>query len=168
MILDYDKDLENLVRSYIPHWTEFRVRKSRFVQRDENSLASLSIMFVGKTSLLCGMDAKDVPGTIWEYHPIYLKEVDEKAYDPGEWITLLRDGGATEIEKKAQWLFEKPSLRLLVSGEELAEGMEPDARKHLLKFYGGIELSDPTRTKHLQVCACGDPIEFVVNARFIF
>jgi hypothetical protein len=168
VIIDYDKALETLVQTISPNWTELRLQQSRFSKLDEQSFASLSVMLVGTGSLLCSMDAKTVPGTIWEYYPIHLEKVDERAYDPSEWVTLLRANGESELEKKTHWLFEKPSLRLLVSEEELAEGAEPNARKHLLKFYSGVEFTDPTHTKLLQVCSCADPLEFVVNARFVF
>jgi hypothetical protein len=64
MIDDLDNELEEIVRRLAPGWTELRVQKSRFVKLDEYSFAALSIMLAGKNSLLCCMDAKNVPGTI--------------------------------------------------------------------------------------------------------
>jgi hypothetical protein len=89
------------------------------------------------------------------------------ATDEFEWITIVRKGGTSELEQRVQWLFEKPSMRLLVSEEECADGVGPEAQQYLLKFYGGLEISDPQGRGRLRITASDMP-HFVVTLNFLF
>lgn len=164
MILDYDEALEKVVRSVTPQWTELRARKSDFAKLDDNTFKSMAFMLVGEPSLLCFTDSKDLITPRIEYFPICIRKADSNAYN-FEQITLARAGGPSEFEQKVQWLFDKPSMRLLDSEEELADGMGPKAQKYILRFYSGLELTDPKGRGSLQITASNMP-DFVSYAKF--
>src|SRR5271157_2468273 len=110
MILEFDENLEKLVKDLTPRWTEIRLRKRDFTRADEHSFVTGAILLVGECSLLCSMTAKELTLLRIDYYPIYLKEVDQDTYASNEWLTIARKGGTSEFERKIQWLFEKPSL----------------------------------------------------------
>jgi hypothetical protein len=167
MIAVFDEGLQRIVTSLNPRWTEFRARKLGFEQRDEKSLVTDAIMLVGETSLLCCVDVKDLPNPRVEYYPIYLKQVDPTSYLPEEWIALARKGGQSNFERQVQWLFNKPLLRLLSREEDIADSIGPNARKDVLKFFGGLELADPFSSKTLKIEA-DDLGDFVVHVKFAY
>jgi hypothetical protein len=167
MILEFDKNLEQLVESFTPSWTELQVLTRDFSKIGDASFATGAVLLAGERSLLCSMTAKDLSAPRIEYYPVYLKEVSQGAHGSDGWITLARSGGTSELERKVQWLFEKPSMRLLVSEEECADGMGPDAQQYLLKFYGGLEISDPQGRGSLRITACDMP-DYIVTLSFSF
>lgn len=117
------------MRTFVPKWTELRARKSDFAKLDENTFKSLSFMLVGEPSLLCFTDSKDLVTPRIEYFPICIQRLDSKTYN-FEQITLARAGGRSEFERRVQWLFDKPSMRLLEGEEEPADGAEPEAQRY--------------------------------------
>lgn len=167
MILEYDGNLENLVRTLNPRWTEIRADKRDFLKIDDASFVTGAVLLVGERSLLCAMTAKTLsrPPRV-EYYPVYLKEVEQGDYSSSEWITLALSGRLSESEQKVQWLFDKPSLRLLTSEEECADGMGPNAQQYLLRFYGGLEISDPKGRGSLRITASDMP-DFIVTLTFM-
>lgn len=48
MIAAFDQDLQRLVKSLNPKWTEIRARKLGFQQRNEMSFVTEAIMLVGE------------------------------------------------------------------------------------------------------------------------
>jgi hypothetical protein len=54
---------------------------------------------------------------------------------------------------------------LLISEEECADGMGPDAQQYLLRFYGGLEISDPKGRGSLRITASDMP-DFIVTLSF--
>jgi hypothetical protein len=166
MIQDYDENLEKIVRTVVPKWNELRARKSDFARLDENTFKSLSFMFVGEPSLLCFTDSKDLATPRIEYFPICIQRADAKTYN-FEQVTLARLGGRSQFEQQVRWLFEKPSMRLLESEEEVADGMESDAQRYALRFYSGLELADPNGHGRLQITASNLP-DLVSYAKFMF
>jgi hypothetical protein len=165
MILEYDETLQNLVRELTPHWTEIWADKRDFSITGDASFVTGAVLLVGQPSLLCAMTAKTLSRPRVDYYPIYLKVVDQSAYSPDEWTTLARAGGMSDLEQKVQWLFDKPSLRLLTSEEECADGLEPDAQQYLLRFYGGLEIGDPQGRGSLRITA-NDLPSFTVTLSF--
>jgi hypothetical protein len=166
MIAVFDEGLQRIVTSLNQSWTEIRARKRGFDRRDEMSFVTDAIMLAGVKSLLCCVDVKDLPDPEVEYYPIYLKLVDPLGYAPEEWLTLARKGGQSNFERQVQWLFNKPSLRLLKRDEDIADSIRPDARKDVLQFYGGLELMDPFSRKTLKIEA-DDLGDFVVHVKFV-
>jgi hypothetical protein len=167
MVLEYDENLESLVESAVPRLTEVRVRKARFSKPDASTIKSLQVMLAGEPSLECWVNSKDLVKPRIEYFPIGLECRAPMATDEFEWITIVRKGGTSELEQKVQWLFGKPSMRLLVSEEECADGVGPEAQQYLLKFYGGLEISDPQGRGRLRITASDMP-DFVVTLNFLF
>jgi hypothetical protein len=58
-------------------------------------------------------------------------------------------------------------MRLLVSEEECADGMEPDAQQYLLRFYGGLEITDPQWRGSLRITA-SDQANFTITLSFSY
>ncbi|HWX13535.1 MAG TPA: hypothetical protein VNY06_01430, partial [Methylocella sp.] len=110
---------------------EVRVRKARFSKPDAKTIKSLQVMLAGEPSLECWANSKDLVKPRIDYFPIGLECRAPMATDKFEWVTIARKGGTSELERKVQWLFENPSMRLLVSEEECADGMGPDAQQYL-------------------------------------
>jgi hypothetical protein len=167
IIHQLDEATKSLVENVIPRWTEVRARKSRFSKPDASTIKSLAIMLAGEPSLECWVKSRDLIKPRIEYFPIGLECRDPMASDTFEWITIARKGGTSEFERKIQWLFEKPSLRLLISEEECADGMEPEARQYLLRFYGSLEISDPKGRGKLHITASEMP-DFIVTLSVSF
>jgi len=166
MIIDHDENLEIIVKIINPKWIELKARKSDFAQLNENTFKSMSFMLVGEPSLLCFADSKDLVTPRIEYFPICIQRVDTKTYN-FEQITLARAGGRSQFEEKVQWLFNKPSMRLLESEEEPADGTEPEAQKYSLRFYSGIEMTNPSGRGSLRIIASDMP-DLVSYAKFTF
>lgn len=167
MIADFDEGLQRLVTSLNPRWIEIRAAKLGYEQHDEATFATDAILLVGDVSLLCGVDVKDLPDPEVEYYPIYLKQVDLPDFAASEWVTLARKGGPSALERRVQWIFNKPSPRLLKHKEDIADAIGEHARKDMLEYFGGLELSDPSSTKTLTIEA-DDLGDFVVHVKFTF
>ncbi len=58
-------------------------------------------------------------------------------------------------------------MRLLVGEGEYADGMGSDAQQYLLRFYGGLEISDPQGRGGLRITASDQP-NFAVTLSFSF
>jgi hypothetical protein len=58
-----------------------------------------------------------------------------------------------------------PSLRLLISEEECADGMGPESQQYLLRFYGGLEISDPKGRGSFRITASDMP-DFILTLSF--
>jgi len=164
IINQLDEATKSLVENFVPRWTEVRARKSRFSKPDASTIKSLAIMLVGEPSLECWVRSRDLGKPRIEYFPIGLECRDPMDPDTFEWITIARKGGTSEFERKIQWLFERPSLHLLKSEEKCADGMEPEAQQYLLRFYGGLEISDPKGRGSLPITA-SDMTDFIVTMR---
>lgn len=167
MIVQMDEATKSLVESFVPRLTEVRARKSRFSKPDASTIKSLTITLVGEPSLVCWVKSRDLIKPRIEYFPIGLESVDPMAADAFEWISVARKGGTSEFEQKIQWIFENPSLRLLTTEEKCADGIGPEAKQYLLRFYGGLELSDPKGRGSLRMTASNMP-DFVVTMTFTF
>ena len=167
LILEYDEKLQTLVKNYLPKWTELRARTLQFSKRDENTYLSDSVMLVGNPSLECFVGS-EVPAKLRvEYFPLCLEVSDTAMHHPSDWMVIAQKGGTSELERKVRWLFERPEMRLLASEEECADGIGPDAQQYLLKFYGGLEITDPQGRGSLRITASDQP-DFIVTLRFTF
>lgn len=153
------------MESVVPRWTEVRARKSRFSKPDASTIKSLAIMLAGEPSLECWVKSRNLIKPRIEYFPIGLESIDRTAPDSFEWITVARKRGTSEFEQKVQWLFENPSLRLLISEEECADGIGPEAEQFLLRFYGSLEISDPKGRGNLRIAASDMP-DFIATLSF--
>jgi hypothetical protein len=124
------------------------------------------MLFVGQPTLLCGINPKDFPVGPWEYFPIRCDIVDESVYD-AEDLALARAGGASEFDRKMQWLFETPLLTLTEGNEEFWDGISPDAKHYEFTYYNGLEISDPKGRGKLRLTASDMP-DFVLTADLSF
>jgi hypothetical protein len=167
MILEYDPATKALVDRLQPQWTEIRAATRRFSNDKDASFMTEAVLFIGSRNLLCCMTAKDFGDDMWEYFPIYLKEVDEKNYAPDEWVTLARAGGASDFDRKLQWLFENPSIAVTEGVEAFRDGMSEDAKEYTFRFYNGLEISNPQGRGRLRITASTEP-NFIVTLNFTF
>ncbi|HKH81177.1 MAG TPA: hypothetical protein VKA03_06155 [Methylovirgula sp.] len=164
MIIQYDRDPKSLVDKLIPRFDECRFSKLFLKYEDSQAIATEAVMLVGSPSLFCSVTAKTLTYPRIEYFPLVLKQVDPNSYPADGWITFGRAGGASELDRRLQWRFDRPILRLLESEEEVADGIGPHAKKDILRFYGGLELRDPVGRHVLQFKASDLP-DFVLHLR---
>ncbi len=154
MQLEYDSTFETLVKSLRPRWTEIRVKKASS-WRPEAILPFIvsEVLLIGEQSLFCCVDSKTALLTSGEmdYFPIFLEIRYPNDFSMEDYPRLARAGGTTDLDKRLQWLFDHPSLRLIEDDEGMADGMGPDANWDYVHYYGGLELTDPASKKKLQI-----------------
>ncbi|MGH6796663.1 MAG: hypothetical protein ACREDH_16040 [Methylocella sp.] len=168
MILEYDENLEQLVKNFTLDWTEIRLRKRDYSNVDENSFVTGAVLLAGGRSLLCCMTTKDFGDDLWDYYPIYLKEVDESNYASDEWVTLACANGTSDLDRKLQWLFEMPSLSLTEGVESFTDWPpKEDSKETSFCFYNGLEVKDPKGRGSLRITASENP-DFIVTLNFSF
>lgn len=168
MINECDLETKRLIDGLTPKWRELRVERQGYAMAGETRFQTQTALFVGDgASLLCAMTAWDFRDLRWEYFPIVFRIVDADQYDPQEWITLASKGGASELDRRLQWLFETPALALTEGVEESWDSIKPDARHYVFSFYNGLLVSDPKGRGSLRLTAPDMP-DFIVTGEFTF
>ena len=169
MIDEFDKDTKRLIDEVTPRWHELRVEKVNYARQGEMRFQTQTVLLAGESSsLLCAMDAWDFVGEeTWEYFPIVFRIVDADRYAPDEWTTLAREGGASDLDRKLQWLFETPSLTLTEGVEEFGKGEGASRKSYAFRFYNGLLISDPKGRGSLRLTASDMP-DFVLTGEFNF
>lgn len=168
MVPEYDRTTKDLVDQLKPRWSEIRAAARRFSKNEVTHFVTEAVLLVGHPTLLCCMTTKEFRSGLWEYYPIYLKEVDENKYAPEEWMTLARKGGTTDLDRKLQWLFEMPSLSLTEGVESFTDWPpKPDSKETSFCFYNGLEVKDPQGRGGVRITASDQP-DFIVTLRFTF
>ncbi len=163
MLTAYDQEMENLVKTLVPHWREMRVKYDFFRKPDASPFIITDVFFVGEPGLVCCKDAKtctEVGG--YDYYPIGLVSpvANPRAFD--QYIPFAKADGTSDLDQRLQWLFDRPSLRLIEAVEEFDDGMEANANCEILRYYGGLELTDPASQKALQIMVT-DSIGFTLE-----
>lgn len=169
MIDERNPETRKLLDSFIPKWKSVRIEKSYALKICEGSFSCSSIVFDNEHSFLCAVDSKDIQNTHCEYFPLRCRFAPQEVLSRFEFVTLARKGGASEFDRKLQWLFETPTLKLTEMVEEFRDGMAPDAMRHQYKFYNGLVISDPHGRGSLRLTASDNPMpDFVLNGEFAF
>lgn len=167
MLTAYDQDMENLVKTLVPHWTEMRVKYDIFKKPDASPLIVTDVFFVGEPGLVCCADAKsceDVGG--YDYFPIGLVSPIALPRAADDYVTLVQAGGRSDLDRRLQWLFDHPSLRLIETEQEYYDDMSPDAHCQILHYYGGLELRDQSGKKALRILVM-DESSFALELQII-
>lgn len=160
MYIDRDPILQGIVDNFTPRWSEIRAKKIGFSKKDENEFISNAIMFIGNPSLICSVQWKTYKvynNVEMDYFPIALSIENEAPIDDGEWITLFHAESQSEQDSNARWLFDKPSLQLLIGEDFIAEGMESNAPRHYIQFFKGLKLTDISKQKFLIITSSNPP-----------
>ncbi len=142
-----------------------RVKYDVFRKPDASPFIVTDVFFVGEPGLVCCADAKscaDVGG--YDYFPIGLVSPIAFPHASEEYVPLARSGGTSDLDRRLQWLFDRPSLHLLEAQEEYFDGIEPAANSQILHYYGGLELKDSSGRKALQITIL-DEISFLLELR---
>lgn len=166
MLPQFDEKTKNLIGGLRPLWTALRMEKRRFSGLTGDSFTCASALFVGRPSLLCGIDSTDFPGISWEYFHIRCDIVDESIYDADD-ITLASKGGASDLDHKLQWLFEAPTLTLTEGTDEFWDSDRPDAKHYEFAYYNGLLISDPKGRGALRLTVANEPY-FTMAGEFSF
>lgn len=166
MISMFDEQTRDLIDGFRPRWTALRTEGRHFSGLKDNSFTCASVIFVGQPSLLCGIDSKDFPNSLWEYFHIRCDIVDERLYASKD-VTLASKGGSGELDRKLQWLFETPTLALTEGVEEFWDSIKPDAKHYEFSFYNGLLISDPKGRGSLRLTASDMP-DFILTGKFNF
>ncbi|WP_395698446.1 hypothetical protein [Methylocella sp.] len=166
MIPQFDEKTKSLIGALQPRWTALRMENRRFSGLTGDSFTCASVLFVGQPSLLCGIDSSDFQGISWEYFRIRCDIVDESIYHAGD-ITLARKGGASELDHKLQWLFERPTLTLTEGTDEFWDSDRPDAKHYEFAYYNGLLISDPKGRGALRLTVINEPY-FTMTGDFVF
>ncbi len=78
MLTDYDENLESLVKTFVPRWTEIRIRKGFFEQSETKlPFVGSELLLIGEPDLLCFVTSKtcaEIGG--YDYYPIGLRVTD--------------------------------------------------------------------------------------------
>jgi hypothetical protein len=154
MLIDDDKDLKNIALTMKPQWNELRLRQRHFEQHDEWTFSAEDFVLVGQPTVMFCITTRTL-GSPWsfDYFPLAIMDVDPASHGSPEWFVFARAGGTSDCDRKLQFLFERPFLRLLEYQEDFADGMGPDAKHESLCFYAGIEFSDPCGQHALRAVA---------------
>ncbi len=161
-----DQVTKDLIAGLTPRWTALRVRKRYVSDLDARGFKCETILFVGQSSLLCGIYPKDFPGSKWEYFPIRCDIVDESRYSPDD-VALARLGGESDLDRKPQWLFETPSIALTEEVETFGRGEGAHRETTTFAFYNGLLISDPKGRGSLRLTANAIP-GFILTAELTF
>lgn len=160
MYIDRDPILQEIVDNFTPRWSEVRAKTTGLSKKDENTFISNAIMLIGTPSLICSVQwklYKAYSSVETDYFPIALSIENEAPVDDGEWITLFRAAGQSELDSKARWLFDEPSLQLLIGEDFIAEGVESNAPRHYIRFFNGLKITDTSKQKVLNIVSSNPP-----------